>query len=127
MRQPGHIIDIMPTLLDVAGAEYPSHVEGRAVVPTEGRSLAPFFRGDKREDHEALFWEHQGNRAVRQGKWKLVAANKGPWELYDLEADRTELNDLVSTNPAKVEELKTLWETWAHRCGVQPWPLKKPR
>jgi arylsulfatase len=125
VRQPGHIIDIMPTLLDVAGAEYPSHVAGRSIMPTEGRSLTPLFKGGKREDHGALFWEHQGNRAVRQGKWKLVAAHKGPWELYDLEADRTELHDLSEKSPEKVREMKTLYENWAARCGVQPWPVKK--
>jgi arylsulfatase len=124
-RQPGHIMDIMPTLLDVAGAEYPSHVEGRAILPTEGRSLAARFRGDEGEDHEALFWEHQGNRAVRQGRWKLLAANKGPWELYDLEADRTELNDLAAEFPERVRTMRTLYEDWAARCGVQPWPVKK--
>ncbi len=125
VRQPAHIIDIMPTLLDVAGAEYPSHVEGRVILPREGRSLAARFRGDEGEDHEALFWEHQGNRAVRQGKWKLVAANKGPWELYDLEADRTELNDLAAEFPERVRTMRTLYKDWSARCGVQPWPVKK--
>jgi len=127
VHPPGHIIDLMPTLLDVAGASYPAEFQGRPILPMEGRSLAPLFRGETREGHEALFWEHQGNRAVRQGRWKLVAAHKGPWELYDLEADRTELHDLAAQHPEKVRELQALYERWADRCGVQPWPLKKPK
>jgi arylsulfatase A-like enzyme len=62
---------------------------------------------------------------VRQGKWKLVAAHGSPWELYDLEADRTELNNLAAEHPEKATELKARYESWASRCGVQPWPLKK--
>jgi len=63
---------------------------------------------------------------VRQGKWKLVAANGKPWELYDLEADRTELHDLASEHPDQVDELTALYNGWARRCGVLPWPIKKP-
>ncbi len=74
----------------------------------------------------AIFWEHEGNRVVRQGKWKLVSKHPGGWELYDIDADRTEMHDLASENPEKVQELTALWGGWAQRCGVQPWPLKKP-
>ena len=87
----------------------------------------PVFEGKGRQGHEALFWEHEGNRAVRQGKWKLVAADGGPWELYDLEADRTELNNLAAEHPEKVNELKALYESWAKRCGVLSWPIKRPK
>jgi len=82
-HQAGHIVDIMATCLDVAGIQYPETHQGRQLVPLEGKSLLPIFRGKKRRGHEAICWEHEGNRAVRQGKWKLVAAHKGPWELYD--------------------------------------------
>jgi len=124
-REAGHLIDVMATCLDVAGAEYPREIKGKDITPLEGKSLRPVFEGKGRRGYEALFWEHEGNRAVRQGKWKLVAAHGSPWELYDLEADRTELNDLAAGHPEKVNELKALYESWATRCGVQPWPIKK--
>jgi len=123
-RQPGHVIDIMATCLDVAHAEYPLEYNGHKLTPVEGKSLIPAFE-NKAIEREALYWEHHGNRGIRQGKWKLVAwAGKG-WELYDLQADRTELNDLAQKYPQKVEKLKAMYESWAKRCGVQPWPMKK--
>ena len=123
-RQPGHLIDIMATCVDVAGAEYPSEYKGNKITPAEGRSLVPAF--DNRPiEREAIFWEHEGNRAVRQGEWKLVSRHPGRWELYDMEADRTELTNLAQKYPEKVEQLKALYESWAARCGVQPWPIKK--
>ena len=122
-RQVGHVIDLMPTCCEVAGAEYPGRHDGHEIVPVEGRSLVPVFQGRMREPHEALFWEHQGNRAVRQGKWKLVSEHADAWELYDLEADRTEMHDLAAERPEKVRELKNLYKAWAARCGVRPWPL----
>ena len=126
-HQPGHIIDIMATCLDVARIDYPRTHGGSRIVPLEGKSLLPIFRSGKRKGHEAIFWEHEGNRAVRQGKWKLVAVHGRPWELYDLEADRTELNNLARKHPEKVEQLKATYRSWAKRCDVLPWPIKKPQ
>ncbi|QDV35242.1 arylsulfatase [Tautonia plasticadhaerens] len=123
-HQPGHVIDLMPTCLDLAGAEYPAERSGLPTIPLEGRSLAPAFSGAP-IDREALFWEHQGNRAVRVGDWKLVASKGQPWELYDLEADRTELVDLAAERPDTVAELSGRWEAWADRCGVEPWPVRR--
>ena len=122
-REVGHIIDVMATCVDVAGARYPAGDR----TPLEGKSLLPIFREGTRQGHETLFWEHEGNRAVRQGKWKLVAAQGKPWELYDLEADRTELHDLSQEHPNKLQELEALYGVWAERCGVQPWPIRKPK
>jgi arylsulfatase len=121
-RQSGHLIDIMATCVDVSGAKYPETFNGNPILPMEGKSLAPAFR-DEPIQREAIYWEHEGNRAVRRGKWKLVSKHPGGWELYDIEADRTELNDLAEKHPDVVAELSTLWEAWAARCGVQPWPV----
>ncbi|MEA3225699.1 MAG: sulfatase-like hydrolase/transferase [Planctomycetota bacterium] len=123
-HQPGHLIDIMATCVDVAGAEYPSEYKGNKITPMEGRSLAPAF-GNKPIEREAIYWEHEGNRAIRQGKWKLVSRHPGDWELYDIEADRTELNDLAQKHPGKLAELMSMYESWARRCGVRPWPARK--
>jgi len=122
--QPGHLIDIMATCIDVAGGKYPAEYKGHKIIPLEGKSLVPAF-GNNRIKREALYWEHEGNRAVRKGKYKLVSKHPGGWELYDLEADRTELNNLAQEYPAKVEQLKAVYESWAKRCGVQPWPVKQ--
>lgn len=125
-RQPGHLIDIMATCVDVAGAQYPTKVRGQTITPLEGRSLTPAF-ANKPLKREALYWEHEGNRAVRQGKWKAVSRYPGEWELYDIDTDRSELTNLAKRNPQKLEALKSLYDTWAKRCGVQPWPVKKRR
>ncbi|MHC4240780.1 MAG: arylsulfatase [Planctomycetota bacterium] len=124
-HQPGHLIDIMATCVDVAGAKYPSEYKGNRIIPMEGRSLVPAFE-NKPIERDAIYWEHEGNRAVRKGKWKLVSRHPGKWELYDLEADRTELNDLSGKYTRTAEELKGMYETWAARCAVQPWPVRKP-
>jgi arylsulfatase len=120
--QPGHVIDIMTTCVDVAGATYPTEFNGNAILPMEGRSLLPAF-ANKPIERDALYWEHIGNAAVRVGDWKLVRRGQdGSWELYDLKTDRTELNDLASKNPEVVKELSAKWETWAVRANVMPYP-----
>ena len=124
--QPGHLIDIMATCVDLSDANYPAEYKGNKIYPMEGRSLAPAFDNEPIE-REAIYWEHEGNRAVRKDNWKLVSRHPGGWELYDLKADRTELNNLAEKNPQKVAQLKTLWESWAKRAGVQPWPVRRPK
>ena len=116
-RQPSHLIDIAATLVDLGKATYPSDS-----IPLEGKSLVPAF-SDRAIEREAIYWEHEGNRAVRRGDWKLVAKHKGPWELYDLSKDRTERNDLAKTNPEMVAELTKLYEAYAARTSVAPWPI----
>jgi arylsulfatase len=119
-HQPGHLIDLMATCVDVAGAEYPDEFDGQPIHPLEGKSLTPAFAGETIE-RDALYWEHEGNRAIRQGKWKLVSKYSiGKWELYDIEEDRTELHDLAERYPERVEALAAKWESFAQRANVYP-------
>jgi arylsulfatase len=119
-HQPGHLIDIMATCVDVTGAPYPPENTGERLRPVEGVSLRPAFGGHPLERPQPLFWEHEGNRAVRQGRWKLVAKENQPWELYDLTADRTEQNDLAAEQPERVRDLSQRWDAWAERAQVLP-------
>ncbi len=121
---PGHLIDIMATCAEIAGASYPMERAGRRVQPMEGRSLVPAFAGQP-VAREALFWEHEGNRALRIGDWKLVAKDPaGPWELYDIAKDRTEMRNLAAKHPEKLREMIATWEKWAMRTHAVPWPWK---
>lgn len=122
---PSHIIDIMATCVDAANADYPKKYKGKNIQPMEGQSLLPICREDKNERTEPLFWEHQGNHAIRSGKWKLVQRHKHDWQLFDMEADRTELNDLSAQKPSIAADLKGQYKQWADRVGVLRWPPKK--
>lgn len=117
--QPGHLIDIMATCVDLSGADYPPVLRSESILPLEGRSLAPAFSGMKIE-RDALYWEHEGNQAIREGSWKLVAKENKDWELYDLAADRPELRDLAAEQPERVQQLAAKWNTWAMRANVLP-------
>jgi arylsulfatase len=120
-HEKGHLIDIMATCVEVAGASYPAKFRGQEIIPMEGKSLLPLLRGEHRESHPALFWEHEGNRAVRQGNWKLVSRYRQPWELYDMSADRSELVDLSEKQPEQVRNMAALYDDWAARAFVVPW------
>ncbi|MFI4852234.1 MAG: arylsulfatase [Gimesia chilikensis] len=118
-RQPAHIIDVMPTCIELAETKYPETYAGHKIIPVEGKSMLPIFQGETRQPHESLFWELRNNQAVRQGKWKLVADRTiNRWELYDLEQDRTETNNLASHNPERVAQMKAAWQEWAELTGV---------
>lgn len=123
-QQIGHEIDVMATCLAASGVSYPhDSVAGSVPPPLEGRSLLPAFAGKAVPNRGMIFWEHEGNCAVRDGKWKLVSRFPDTWELYDMEADRTESDDLVDREPEQVKRLAAAYEGWAKRVGAQPWPM----
>ena len=135
-HQLSHLIDIMATCVDVAGATYPLEYKGNVIMPMEGKSLLPVFLNNEKINRDAIFFEHEGNRAVRQQKWKLVSkAQDQPqyyikidslpidqWELFDMEKDRTETTDLAWQNPEIVRELSNKWYQWAKRTNTVPKP-----
>ena len=107
---PGHVIDLVPTVLEVAGGRVPATWAGQPVPPPPGKSLAPAFAKDATVPRESLWWLHEGNRALRVGDWKIVAAGAAsPWELYDVSADRSETRDQAAVKPEKVREMAALW------------------
>jgi arylsulfatase len=123
--QPGHLVDLMATCVDLAAATYPTNRGGVKVPPMAGVSLRPALEGRDLARSQPLFWEHEGNRAVRDGKWKLVAKGPGgPWELYDIDADRTEMRDLATKQPERAQQMAAQWEAWARTHDVLPWIWK---
>ena len=124
-QQVGHVIDLMPTCVALAKAKYPSRYNGKNIIPVEGQSLVPAFDNEPLSQRD-LFWEHNANRAVRSGDWKLVSfgTKKAPyvseWELYNLKEDRTETQNLAYRYPDKVGELAEKWHKWAQRANVYP-------
>ena len=114
---PGQILDLMPTLLEAAGATYPQRFGDRALLPTEGVSLLASWRGDTLRREQPMFWEYQGSRAVREGDWKLVGERGRAWELYNLREDRTEMNNLVDDNAQRAETMISKYDRWAQRIG----------
>ena len=136
--EPTHLIDIMATAVDVSGGSYPKTFDGNQIQPMEGKSLVAAFN-QKDLEREAIFWEHEGNRAVRMGKWKLVSkANKtksflwdkvdelehSNWELFDMEKDRTEMNDIAANHQELVINMADMWLSWGKRTGIVPRPTK---
>ena len=116
----GYLPDFMPTCLELAGAQYPTQWKGQPIHPAAGKSLVPLIKGGDKPVHtEPIFWEHEGNRAMRDGKWKLVWAHDGPWELFDMETDRTEMTNLFESMPRRAADMQRTWESWARRTGVQ--------
>jgi len=120
-HQPAHLIDVMPTLVEVSGAIYPAEYRGHRILPLEGVSLVPAFLGRPLHRVKPIFWEHEGNRGVRIGPWKLVMRHTQDWELYHLEADRTEQNNLIEKHPELADLLKKLWDDWAASSFVDEW------
>ncbi len=125
---PTHVIDLMATCVEAGAASYPTERKGEAVVPMQGQSLLPLISGDRKFAERTLYWEHEGNAAVRAGDEKLVRVGAGgKWELYDLSKDRTELNDLAADHPDKATKLQMQFEAWAREANVIPRPERLRR
>lgn len=119
-RQPAHIIDIMPTLLELAGSEYPTEHAGQKILPVEGKSMLPILMGKQREPHAQLAWEWAGSRALREGNWKVVwSKDNKKWELYNLAEDRCEITNLATDKPSLTKRLSESWFDWASKTGLK--------
>ncbi len=115
-----HLVDLMPTVINLSGAKYPVKYNGKNILPMEGTSLVPAFNGAKTRDADKpIFWEYSGNHAVRNGKWKLVAERSKGWELYDLSKDRSETQDLTAKQPKRVQQMAVQYDVWAKRTGAR--------
>ncbi|MDB6059755.1 MAG: hypothetical protein JWO95_3599 [Verrucomicrobiales bacterium] len=125
VREVGHLMDFMPAFLNLAGTTFPAQWNGKPTVALEGINLSAALRGHDSVRMKPIFWEHEGQRAVRDSKWKLVASFNEPWELYDMEKDRTELRNLAPVHPDIVKRLSNEYEAWTKRAGVKPWPAPR--
>ena len=126
--QPGHLVDIMATCLDVAQTSYPTELDGKKITPPRGLSLKPIFDGQTRTPHEAIYFTFYGkNNAIRVGDWKLVNINHGNFELYNVADDRTELDDLSKSNPEQFKKMKQIWKTMAAEIGQDKKTKKKKK
>ncbi|NQU20562.1 MAG: arylsulfatase [Candidatus Nealsonbacteria bacterium] len=124
-QHPYHLVDVMPTLCEVAGAEYPATYDGREITPPAGISMVPLFTDTEAENQRrSLYWQHENHAAIRRGNWKLVTADdrKGAWDLYNLANDRSETADVALEHPEIAQGLKRLWLLWAHQIHVLPYP-----
>ena len=127
-HEHGHLIDLMATCVDLAGAKYPKQYGGKDILPLEGRSLVPGFSKDRvaPEDERSLMFEHYGKAAIRKGKWKLVRLGyRKKWELFDMEQDRIESNDLSEDKPELKAKLLQEWSDEALRTRIYPRPGQK--
>jgi arylsulfatase len=121
VREPAHLVDLLPTFLELARAKPDNRFK------PEGQSIVTMIKGGAGDADRTFAWEHEGNRAIRKGKWKLVRLPEGQWELYDIEADRAEQRNLAGQKPEIVKELSGAYHAWAKRCGVVSWEELAPK
>jgi len=117
-NQVVHVMDMMPTCLELAGATYPTTYKGNEIIPLESQSIKPILDGKTRVQ-EPIYWEHEGGRAVRVGNWRLVSLKNADWQLFDMANDLSETKNVATVHPGKVNELKELWNTWARKVGLK--------
>lgn len=122
---PAHLVDILPTLVDLGKGTYPETYNGNKIKPTRGTSLKNVFLGKEIDRKQPIFWEHEGNRAIRIGNWKAVSNLTEPWQLYDMKNDRTELNDLSAVRPEILQDLVSQYDKWYESVGAKPY-FKEP-
>ncbi|MCG8307316.1 MAG: arylsulfatase [Cytophagales bacterium] len=133
IEEPAHLVDVMSTCVDISGTAFPEKERDNEILPMEGISLSPFFKGKKTSRNDAIYFEHHLNSAVREGNWKLVRKGNtktgeySPWELYNMKKDRTEMNNLAEKYPKRVNALSVKWYTWAKRTNVFPSPFKNKK
>ena len=118
VHTPFHIIDIMPTCVEVSGAKYPSEYNDQPIQPMEGESLVTVMTNPAWRRKQPIWFEHEGNRALRDGAWKLVKRHPQRWELYHIDEDRTELNDLAASDGPRLATMVDHWNNEAARVGV---------
>lgn len=114
-----HVIDVLPTCLELSGAKFPESIHGEKALKPVGKSLMPLINGEKSEVHDTLYWEHQGGRAIRIANWKMSALVRQSWELFKINNDHTEMDDLSSQYPEIVAELNDAWLRWAAANNVK--------
>ncbi len=124
-----HLVDIMPTLCEIAGVSYPQEYKGRKVIPTPGISMMPYWKGQvDHPEKRTLYWQHLNHSAIRDGNWKLVTLNdrdKSEWKLYDLSEDRSETDNVIHSHPDIAQKLKDKWLDWAKNVNVLPFPEER--
>jgi arylsulfatase len=126
-HEPCHVVDVLPTILDAAGVAHPRELAGKPLLRPDGESLLSLFEGRRWSRDQPLFWEHEGNAAVRVGNLKAVRRFNAPWELYDMDADRTELHDLSRGNARLLASLTRRYDEWTADAGVEDWNVLQPR
>jgi arylsulfatase len=124
---PCHVVDLLPTILEATGAAYLNELGGHEIQPLQGESLLALLKGEDWQREQPIFWEHEGNAAIRLGPFKLVRLHDKPWELYDLEADRTELTNLAGRNLTLERDLIGQYYAWAKNVGVIDWNEALPK
>lgn len=122
-KNPAHISDIMPTIIEIAGAKYPESFKGNEITQMAGTSFLNTLKGKNTKPRKPIFWEHENHAGVRDGNWKLVTldyTNPEMWELYDLSTDPTEIIDLARTRTDQLSKMVVQWESWAGEVRVEP-------